>query len=64
MAYRAQAIERFDTSPLRAAGQTNLKYLDLYHTRLSEQGFNSVKKALPNANINWSLDASRVRRRT
>jgi hypothetical protein len=44
--------------------QKNLKYLDLYHTQLSEQGFNSVKKALPNANINWSLDAARARRRT
>ena len=29
--------------------QKNLKYLDLYHTQLSEQGFKSVKKALPNA---------------
>ena len=45
-------------------GQKNLKYLDLYHTQLSEQGFNSIKKALPNARINWSLDAARARRRT
>ena len=45
-------------------GQKNLKYLDLYHTQLSEQGFNSVKKALPKAQINWSLDAARARRRT
>ena len=46
------------------SAQKNLKYLDLYHTQLSEQGFNSVKKALPNAEINWSLDAVRARRRT
>ena len=46
------------------SSQKNLKYLDLYHTQLSQQGFNSVKKALPNAEINWSLDAVRARRRT
>ena len=46
------------------SSQKNLKYLDLYHTQLSEQGFNTVKKALPNAEINWSLDAARARRRT
>jgi Leucine-rich repeat (LRR) protein len=44
--------------------QKNLQYLDLYHVQLSEQGFISVKKALPNARINWSLDAARTRRRT
>jgi len=46
------------------SGQTNLKYLDLYHTRLSEQAYQSLRKALPKTDINWSLDASRARRRT
>jgi hypothetical protein len=53
-----------DKSVSWLVSQKNLKYLDLYHTQLSEQGFNSVKKALPNARINWSLDAARARRRT
>jgi Leucine-rich repeat (LRR) protein len=46
------------------SGQTNLKFIDLYHTLISEQGYNTLKKALPNATINWSLDAGRSRRRT
>jgi hypothetical protein len=42
----------------------NLKYLDVYHTLVSESGFQSLKKALPGTEINWSLDAGRTRRRT
>ncbi len=42
----------------------NLKYADLYHTLISEQGHSSLTKALPKAEINYSLDAIRSRRRT
>ena len=36
----------------------------LYHTLISEQGFESLKKALPGCQINWSLDATRRERRS
>jgi hypothetical protein len=42
----------------------NLKYVDVYHTSISEQGFHSLQKALPGCRINWSLDATRRERRT
>ena len=45
-------------------GQKNLKYLDLYHTLMTEPGFLTLKKAQPKTEINWSLDAARTRRRT
>jgi hypothetical protein len=45
-------------------GQKNLKYIDLYHTLISEQSYQSLRKALPTAEVNWSLDAGRTRRRT
>ena len=61
---RLDRTDLTDKSLSWLTAQKNLKYLDLYHTQLSEQGFNSVKKALPNAEINWSLDAARARRRT
>jgi hypothetical protein len=44
--------------------QKNLKYADLYHTLISAQGHSSLTKALPKAEINYSLDAIRSRRRT
>jgi hypothetical protein len=46
------------------AGLHNLKYIDVYHTSISEQGFNALQKALPACRINWSLDATRKERRT
>ena len=45
-------------------GQKNLKYLDLYHTLVTEQGFQALKNAQPKTEVNWSLDAARTRRRT
>ena len=53
-----------DKSLAWLTAQKNLKYLDLYHTLMTEQGFKSLKKAQPNTEINWSLDAARTRRRT
>ena len=41
-----------------------LKYVDVYHTVISEQGFESLKKALPGCQINWSLDSTKKERRT
>ena len=61
---RLDRTDLTDKSLSWLTAQKNLKYLDLYHTQLTEQGFTSVKKALPNAAINWSLDAARARRRT
>ena len=42
----------------------NLKYVDMYHTVVSEKGFESLKKALPGCQINWSLDSTKRERRT
>jgi hypothetical protein len=43
---------------------SKLHYMDLYHTEFSEQGYESLKKALPGCTINWSKDATRRERRT
>jgi len=53
-----------DKSVAWLTSQTKLKYLDLYHTLVTEQAHAAIRKALPNATINWSLDAARSRRRT
>jgi hypothetical protein len=53
-----------DASVNILTGLTNLKYLDIYHTLISEQGFQLLKKALPGCRINWSLDSTRRERRT
>lgn len=44
--------------------QKNLRYADLYHTLITEQGHQSLIKAFPKCDINWSLDSTRTRRRT
>jgi Leucine-rich repeat (LRR) protein len=41
-----------------------LRYIDLYHTLFTEQGVQSLRKALPDCKINWSLDSTRRGRRT
>jgi hypothetical protein len=53
-----------DKSVSWLTGQKNLRYLDLYHTLMTESGFKALKKAQPKTEINWSLDAGRTRRRT
>jgi hypothetical protein len=45
-------------------GLSRLRYIDLYHTLVSEQGIQSLKKALPDCKINWNLDSTRRGRRT
>ena len=42
----------------------NLRYMDLLHTQISEEGHGTLTKELPNCEINWNLDATRQRRRT
>ena len=44
---RLDRTDLTDKSATWLASQKNLKYLDLYHTQLSEQGFNGLRKALP-----------------
>jgi hypothetical protein len=53
-----------DASLAVLSAQKNLKYADLYHTLISEQGHTTLTKALPACEINYSLDAIRSRRRT
>ena len=44
--------------------QKNLHYADLYHTLITEQGHQALVKAFPKCDINWSVDSTRLRRRT
>ena len=44
--------------------QKNLHYADLYHTLITEQGHQTLVKAFPKCDINWSVDSTRLRRRT
>jgi len=41
-----------------------LRYMDLYHTSVSESGFETLKKSLSGCDINWNKDATRRERRT
>ena len=61
---RLDHTEISDASAKAMTDLRNLKYVDLYHTSISEQGFQSLKKALPGCQINWSLDSSKRERRT
>jgi internalin A len=44
--------------------QKNLRSADLYHTLVTEQGHETLVKAFPKCDINWSVDSTRSRRRT
>jgi hypothetical protein len=46
------------------SGMSKLRYTDLYHTSLSEQGYENLKKALPGCDINWNKDSTKRERRT
>jgi Leucine-rich repeat (LRR) protein len=53
-----------DASIKVLTGLSKLRYIDLYHTSLSEQGYESLKKALPSCDINWNKDSTKRERRT
>jgi hypothetical protein len=53
-----------DASVDMMRGWQKLRYMDLLHTQISEEGHGSLTKALPDCEINWNLDATRQRRRT
>jgi Leucine-rich repeat (LRR) protein len=60
-------LDRTDISDASLAwltAQKSLRYADLYHTLITEQGHQNLIKAFPKCDINWSLDATRTRRRT
>ena len=40
--------------------QKNLHYADLYHTLITEQGHQTLVKAFPKCDINWSVDSTRL----
>jgi hypothetical protein len=42
---------------------TNLKLLNLYHTRVTEKGYEQLKAALPNCQITFDRDSSLPNRR-
>jgi hypothetical protein len=66
-ALAALHLDHTDISDASIKAMTDLhklKYVDVYHTVISEQGFESLKKALPGCQINWSLDSTKRERRT
>ncbi len=49
------------TLPIKVlSGMSKLHYMDLYHTEFSEQGYESLKKALPACDINWNKDSTQA----
>ena len=60
-------LDRTDISDASLAwltAQKNLKYADLYHTQLTGAAHDTLVKAFPKCEINWSLDSTKSRRRT
>ena len=45
------------------AAMPNLKVLDLYHTLVSERGYERIKSSLPHCNIVWEKDSALPSRR-
>ena len=53
-----------DASVATLSGFRNLRYLDAYHTLITEPGIERLKKALPACRINWSQNSARRERRS
>ena len=53
-----------DASVKTLGALSKLRYMDLYHTELTQQGYDSLKKALPACTINWSKDSTKRERRS
>jgi len=53
-----------DASVKALGALSRLRYMDLYHTELTQQGYDSLKKALPACTINWSKDSAKRERRS
>jgi hypothetical protein len=53
-----------DASVKALSSLSKLRYIDLYHTELTQQGYDSLKKALPACAINWSKDSAKRERRS
>jgi Leucine-rich repeat (LRR) protein len=53
-----------DASVKALGSLSKLRYMDLYHTEFTQQGYDSLKKALPGCTINWSKDSAKRERRS
>jgi Leucine-rich repeat (LRR) protein len=53
-----------DASVKALGALSKLRYMDLYHTEFTQQGYDSLKKALPGCTINWSKDSVKRERRS
>jgi len=53
-----------DASVKALGALSKLRYMDLYHTEFTQQGYDSLKKALPGCTINWSKDSAKRERRS
>jgi hypothetical protein len=53
-----------DASVKALGALDKLRYIDLYHTELTQDGYASLKKALPACTVNWSKDSTKRERRS
>ena len=61
---RLDHVSVSDASLKVLTGLVKLRYVDLYHTLLSEPGFETLKKSLPDCDINWNKDSTKRERRS
>jgi hypothetical protein len=54
-------VDLTDAGVTHVAGLKGLKQLDLYHTLVTDQGFQQLKQALPDCVIHYSRDSARRR---
>jgi hypothetical protein len=60
---RLDTADITDSSIGTLSKMTGLRQLNLYHTLVTEQGFESVKKALPQCSITYDRDSAVPNRR-
>jgi hypothetical protein len=58
------SVELTDAGVATVAALRGLKQLDLYHTLVSEKGFEQLKTALPECDIHYERDSARRERRS
>ena len=54
-------VELTDAGVAHVAALKNLRQLDLYHTLVTDKGFQQLKRALPDCVIHYSRDSARRR---
>jgi len=61
---KLDSVDLTDAGIATVAALRSLKQLDLYHTLVTEKGYEKLKAALPNCEINYERDSARRERRS